>query len=287
MTPITHFKSMLSAGTTAALLLASVPAGAIDPVQAAKATDTPVAAAQDSGERQGGGFLSGIFGCQADGNKQTIGAVAGGAIGGLLGNRIAGRGSRTLGTIIGGALGAAGGSALGCKLQKNDQAKAERAMEDAVTSGKDQAWKSDETGATGKVEVGQAALTGAGLADLKLASGVDPADGYNKVGGTYISTADANIRSAPNVSGKVLGRLANGQRVWVPASVQGAPWFLISDKNVGQGYVSNALLKREASATASNCKMVKQTVDVPGSGSTSETYQACKGSDGQWAMTRV
>ena len=46
--------------------------------------------------------IGGIFGCSAEGDKQTIGAVAGGAIGGLLGNRIAGRGSRTLGTILGG-----------------------------------------------------------------------------------------------------------------------------------------------------------------------------------------
>jgi hypothetical protein len=53
-------------------------------------------------------------------------------VGGVLGNRIAGRGNRTLGTLLGGALGAAGGSALGCKLQKNDQAKAERAMEEAL-----------------------------------------------------------------------------------------------------------------------------------------------------------
>jgi surface antigen len=273
-------------GATAALLLASVPANAIDGTTKT-AAQAPVLQAQDSGSSRNTGFLSGIFGCEADGSKQTIGAVAGGAIGGLLGNRIAGRGSRTLGTIIGGALGAAGGSLLGCKLQKNDQVKAERAMEKAVVTGKDQSWQSEDSGASGKVEVGNAALTGAGLGDLKLASGVDPANGYTKVGGTFVSTAAANIRSAPGTNAAVVGKLLTGQRVWVPASVQGAPWYLISDQGVGQGYVSNALLKRESTATASNCKMVKQTVDVPGSSSTSETYQACKGSDGQWAMTRV
>jgi surface antigen len=282
----TTYKHALALGT-AALLLGGAPARAIDPTQAGAQTQTPVLAAQDSGSRGSGGFLSGIFGCAAEGNKQTIGAIAGGAIGGLLGNRIAGRGSRTLGTIVGGALGAAGGSALGCKLQKNDQAKAEQAMEKAVVTGKDQSWQSAETGASGKVEVGQAALAGAGLADMKLASGVEPASGYSKVGGTFVSTAAANIRSAPGTGSKIVGRLATGQRVWVPASVQGAPWYLVSDQNVGQGYVSNALLKREASATASNCKMVKQTVDVPGSDPASETYQACKGADGQWVMTRV
>jgi uncharacterized protein YgiM (DUF1202 family) len=268
------------------LLLAAVPASAIDG-SSTKAANGQVLAARDAGTRSGGGFLSGIFGCAADGGKQAVGTIGGAALGGLLGNRIAGRGSRTLGTIIGGALGAAAGSAIGCKLQKNDQAKAEQAMEQAVVTGKDQSWQSEDTGASGKVQVGQAALAGAGLGDLKLASGVEPAAGYSKLGGTYVATAAANIRSMPSLDGKLVGKLATGQLVWVPASVQGAPWFLISDQGVGQGYVSNALLKREATATASNCKMVKQTVDVPGSGATSETYQACKGGDGQWAMTRV
>ncbi len=279
-------KTMFGFTATVALLMASAPASAIDG-STTKAAAAPVLQAQDGGGQRGGGFLSGIFGCKADGNKQTIGAVAGGAIGGLLGNRIAGDGNRALGTIIGGVLGAAGGSALGCKLQKNDQVKAERAMEKAVVTGKDQNWQSADSGASGKVVVGNAALSGAGLGDLKLASGVDPASGYTKVGGSFVSTAAANIRSAPGTNANVVGKLATGQRVWVPASVQGAPWYLISDQGVGQGYVSNALLKRETTATASNCKMVKQTVDVPGSESTSETYQACKGSDGQWAMTRV
>ncbi len=272
--------------TLSLLLTASVPAAAID-ASVNRAQATPVLAASDTGTPKSGGFLSGIFGCGSDGSKQTVGAIGGGALGALLGNRIAGRGSRTLGTIIGGALGAAAGSAIGCKLQKNDQAKAERAMEQAVVTGKSQSWQSEDTGASGTVEVGGAALAGAGLGDLKLASGVEPASGYTKLGGSYVATAAANIRSLPGLDGKIVGKLSTGQMVWVPASVQGAPWFLISDQGVGQGYVSNALLKRETTATASNCKMVKQTVDVPGSGNASETYQACKGSDGQWAMTRV
>ena len=127
----------------------------------ATSRSTPVLAAQDGGSGRGG-FLGGVFNCGSSGNKQEIGTAAGGVIGGLLGNRIAGRGSRTLGTIIGGALGAAAGSALGCKLQKNDQMKAERALENAVASGEDQSWQSDESGASGTVKVSQSA-SGASL----------------------------------------------------------------------------------------------------------------------------
>ena len=264
-------------------LLATAPANAIDP-NAARTT-TPVMAAADDGQTGKSGFLSGIFGCAADGNKQTGTTVVGGLLGGVLGNRIAGRGSRTLGTLIGGALGAAAGGAIGCKLQKNDQAKAERAMEDAVATGQDQKWDNPETGASGTVDVSNS--TGAGIGDLRFARGVEPASGYSKVGATYTATAAANIRSRPGTDGAVLGRLATGQRVWVPASVAGKPWFLLSDNGEGQGYVSNALLKREAVQSASACRMVTQTVEASGSGSASETYQACKGKDGNWVMTRV
>ncbi len=265
-----------------AALASSTAASAIGAGSASPST--PVLAAQDSGTPRKG-FLGGVFGCSADGSKQEIGAAAGGALGAILGNRIAGRGSRTLGTLIGGALGAAAGSAVGCKLQKTDQQKAERALEDAVASGRDQSWKSDETGASGTVEVGQA--TGVALSDIRFANGVEPAAGYSKVGATYAATANANLRASPTTSGKLLGQLATGQRVWVPASVTGQPWLLVSQDGVAKGYVSSPLLKKAATQTASGCKMVKQTIDVPGSGPESESYQACKGSDGNWVMTRV
>jgi uncharacterized protein YcfJ len=113
-----------------ALVVSSAPALAIDATpKTPSATVAPINEPADAPKR--GGVLGGIFGCQADGEKQIIGAAAGGVIGGLLGNRIAGSGSRTLGTIIGGALGGAAGSVIGCKLQKTDQAKAERAAQES------------------------------------------------------------------------------------------------------------------------------------------------------------
>lgn len=278
-------KRTIFSSATLALLTASTHAAAIDP-NAGKGSTQPVMAASDTGERKSSG-IGGIFGCSADGNKQTIGAVAGGALGGILGNRIAGRGSRTLGTILGGALGAAAGSAVGCKLQKNDQAKAERAVERAVLTGEDQGWTSDETGASGRVEV-EDGVQAVSLSKLKFAPGVEPVDGYTRVGGAYVSTGTANIRSAPGTSAKVLGQLAAGQRVWVPASVSGQPWLLVSDRGVGQGYVSAPLLRKVVINTAqSNCRLVKQTISQPGSADETETLQACKGANGEWTMTRV
>jgi surface antigen len=279
-------KNILISTAAISLLMTGSAANAINATPTPAST-TPVMEASDSGGGRKVAGIGGIFGCSADGNKQTIGAVAGGAIGGFLGNRIAGRGSRTLGTILGGVLGAAAGSALGCKLQKDDRAKAEQALEQAVLTGKDQNWQSDQTGASGRVEVAQNDQ-GVDLASLRLASGVEPAEGYTKVGGAYVSTAIANIRSAPGTDSTVLGRLLAGQRVWVPAAVKGQPWVLVSDQGLGQGYVSAPLLKKAVSGTAANgCRLVKQTISQPGAAEETETLQACRSANGEWTMTRA
>ena len=277
--------NQLTAAAAFTALLSGSGASAIEAGKVVQAAPV-LAASQQSDAPRRSGFLGGVFNCDSGGNKQVIGAAAGGVLGGFLGNRIAGGGSRTLGTLLGGALGAAAGSALGCKLQKNDQAKAQHALENAVSTGKDQAWQSDESGASGKVQVSQNA-SGASLAGIKFANGVEPASGYTKVGASYVSTAAVNLRAAPGTNSKSLGTLANGERVWVPASVTGQPWMLVSQDGIGQGYVSSALLKKAPLATASGCKMVKQTIDVPGSAAESETFQACKDKEGQWVMTRV
>jgi uncharacterized protein YgiM (DUF1202 family) len=266
------------------LTIGLAPAAAIDGSSSVRsAARSEVLSASDTGERRG----FSVFRCSASGSKQEIGAALGGVLGGFLGNRVAGKGSRTLGTVLGAGVGAAAGQALGCKLQKNDQVKAERALEEAVASNKSQSWESAETGASGRVDVVNAA-TGSGLSNLKFAKGVEPAGGFAAVGKSYTTSGAANIRSKAGLDGAVLGQLPAGTRVWVPASVSGAPWYLISDNGVGQGYVSNALLKPAPDQTAAaGCKMVKQTVNLPDQGSASETYQACKDGSGEWVMTRV
>ncbi len=279
-------KNILISAAALSLAVAGSAANAIDATPVTT-NQTPAMEATGSGGGRKVAGIGGIFGCSAEGDKQTVGAVAGGALGGLLGNRIAGRGNRTLGTILGGVLGAAAGSALGCKLQKDDRAKAEKALEQAVLTGKDQDWQSDETGASGHVEVGRSDQ-GVDLANLRLASGVEPATGYTRVGDAYVSKATANIRSAPGTDARVLGRLSAGQRVWVPAAVKGQPWVLVSDQGLGQGYVSAPLLKKAVSGTAANgCRLVKQTISQPGAVEETETLQACRSANGEWTMTRV
>ncbi len=234
----------------------------------------------------GGGLLGGVFGCSADGGSQGLGAVIGGAAGAFLGNRIAGSGSRTLGTLLGGALGAAAGSAVGCKLQKNDRDKAEEAARRAMETGQSQSWSNAETGAAGRIDVVDSA-SAAALANLRFAQGVEPAGNYTRIADSYTARSAVNIRAAPSTSSAVRGTLPVGQRVWVPAQVSGQPWMLVSENGVAQGYISAPLLTRAGSALASDCKLVTQSVSLPGEAEQAETYQACKGSDGTWTMTRV
>lgn len=282
-------KTAISSFAALSMLLAAAPAQAIDlrTPQPTRASTSAANAYQDDGGRKVAG-IGGIFGCSADGSKQQIGAVAGGVLGGFLGNRVAGRGNRTLGTILGGALGAAAGSALGCKLQKNDRDKAERAVEQAVLTGQDQSWSNTETGASGSVDV-DSDLVRAGLGDLTMAPGVEPASRFTTVGAAYVASGNINVRAAPNTRAAVVSRLATGQRVWIPAQVAGQPWYIVSDGGVAQGYVSAPLMRRAVAnqIAANNCRMVTQTVNVPGEGAQSEKLQACKGADGNWSMTRA
>ena len=235
--------------------------------------------------KSGGGFLSGILGCSASGSKQVIGAAGGGAIGGFLGNRVAGKKSRTIGTVTGAATGAALGSALGCKLQRNDQAKAERAMQEAVASNKSQSWSNPETGASGRVEV-ESASSGVNLSEMKLASQVEPVETYSRIGATYTVSSTANIRSAPSLNGDVLGQLSPGQRVWVPATAAGTSWMLVSRDGIGEGYVSASLLQRSSGAT-SGCKLVRQTVTTASDETATENLEACRDRQGNWVLKRV
>lgn len=277
-------------------LLAAGPAGAIGPQatqqqpQPQTSNNQPVLAAQEddgaSHTGTGGGLLGGVLGCSAEGGKQGIAAAIGGVAGGFLGNRIAGSGSRTLGTLLGGALGAAAGSAVGCKLQKNDRDKAERAAQAALDTGTSQNWRNDETGASGRVDVAAGASGGA-LGNLRFAQGVEPAGNYVKIGDSYTTNAAVNMRGGPSTTAAVRAKLPAGQRVWVPAQVRGQPWMLIAENGVGQGYVSSGLLKKSSTLAATKCKMVTQSVSVPGETEQAETYQACKGNDGQWTMTKV
>ena len=264
---------------TLSLFATSAMAQIPSPVRTGAAIDT----ARQIGSNRGGGILNSIFGCSSPGSKQVIGAAGGGTIGGLVGNRVAGKGKRTIGTVVGASVGAAAGSALGCKLQRNDQKRAEAAAVRAIETNQSQSWQNSETGASGTVDTQQ---SGPRLAQLTLAPNVQLASAYSGIGATYIAKDMANIRTSPSLEGAVIGQLAQSEQVWVAGAASDTGWLLISKNGVGQGYVSPSLLQREPS-NAQSCKIVRNTVSIPGSGSEVQNLRACRNPDGNWAFSPV
>ena len=225
------------------------------------------------------GVLGGVFGCDASGSTQRIGAIGGGIVGGLVGSRI----NKTIGTIAGGALGAAAGSWIGCKLQRSSQTRAQRAAERAAATGQGQSWSDPETGASGTSSV--LGTNGTSLSGLRLAKGVTPLSDYMQGGQTATAAKAVIIRSAPSASSTNLGSLRAGEAAIVSATTRDGAWSLVSQNGVGRGYVSSPLLRSTATAST-GCKKVQQTFDVGGRTET-DTMNACPDGSGGWLFSRT
>ena len=91
-----------------------------------------------------------LAGC-ADMSKQTQGAMAGTAIGGLVGSRFGGGSGQVLATAGGALVGAAIGGAIGQNMDKTDKLKMQKTLENTPT-GKTRQWKNPDTGHQYKVE---------------------------------------------------------------------------------------------------------------------------------------
>jgi surface antigen len=266
---VTHF--------TAAVVAASLALPVAAPVQA-----------------QTGNPLSSIFGCSAGGNKQTGGAVIGGLLGGVVGSNVA-KNERTLGTVLGAAAGAAAGSYIGCRMQRSDQQKAQAATEYALDRGGSQSWSNPETGASGDVRVVSTSTGGGGggqpvsLSGLRFANGVEPASGYESVGGRYTAPRTVNVRGGPSTSSAVVNRLTAGQSFDALARVKGTEWLLAGQGGMAMGYVSESVVRPSGGQTYAGggnsvCRTFDQTIRTREGAPQTERYTACKGADGQWVV---
>ncbi|HRD29504.1 MAG TPA: glycine zipper domain-containing protein, partial [Caulobacter sp.] len=133
-----------------------------------------------------GAANAGVFSCDANGGKQEGGAVIGAIIGGVIGNQIA-KGERGAGTVVGAGLGAAIGSSIGCKMQEEDQRRAEAALDQALATGQPARWRNPNTGAYGEIRV------------LPTSN-----SDY------WYAPNTVNVRATPSTRGRVVGRMAGG-----------------------------------------------------------------------------
>lgn len=96
-----------------------------------------------------------LTGCQTGkGPKETIGAVGGAVLGGLLGSKIGGGSGQLIATGAGAVLGGLLGSSVGKSLDDTDRLMAERTTQaslEHVRTGETSTWSNPDSGASGSV----------------------------------------------------------------------------------------------------------------------------------------
>lgn len=95
-------------------------------------------------------LVTSLSGCAGMSN-QDQGAIAGTALGGLLGSRFGGGSGQVLATAGGALAGAAIGGAIGKNMDKTDERKMQKTLENTPT-GQSRAWQNPDTGNRYKVE---------------------------------------------------------------------------------------------------------------------------------------
>ena len=154
--------------------------------------------------------LGGVIGCNASGGKQEVGAVVGGLLGALAGNKLA-KNDRGTGTAIGAVVGAGAGSYAGCQMQKT------RAEQNA-----------------GGVYVSDG---------IRVANAVDAAP-MSKMKGAYVARSNLNLRAAASTRGQALGSIRSGETFQALGRTSDGKWILVGQEGVGVGYVSSAYVYR-------------------------------------------
>ncbi len=231
--------------------------------------------------------ISGLFACEATGGKQEVGALAGAALGALLGSQVS-KNERGLGAVVGAGLGAAAGSKIGCRMQSSDQARARAAVDAALTEGRAQTWANPQTGASGRVDV-LAASYGPPVdaRNIRFNGGVQTLASYDSAAGQYFAPGTVNVRSGPSTTAPIVYRLRAGETVDALGRVAGTAWLLVGQGGGAMGYVSESVVRASGPAPAAACRTIRTSYQTRGYAPTTETYNACRDARGQWIMSNV
>lgn len=201
-----------------------------------------------------GAANAGVFSCDAAGGKQEGAAVVGAIIGGLVGNQVAKR-ERGAGTVVGAGIGAAIGSSIGCKMQEEDQRRAEVALQEALATGRPTSWRNPNTGAYGEIRVLPAANSG-----------------------NWYAPGNVNVRATPSTRGRIVGRLSAGETFG--GTSYSAGWLAVDG-----GYVSKSVVR--PAPREDGCETVEQTVHTKRYGREVERYRACREPGGAWDISKI
>ena len=197
--------SKMMRGATLAALAGVMAAGAAGSASAQYRTPT-------------GGGLGSVVSCDAQGGKQAGGAIIGGLLGAVAGSNLA-KNDRGTGTAIGALAGAATGSWVGCKMQRDEAARAGYAYGQPAYR------------PTTYVQNG-----------YRLNGDIAPAN-LVRDSGTFVATSSLNLRAAPTTGSARVGALRPGEPFQAIARVRGTEWILVGQGGVGIGYVHGAYVQ--------------------------------------------
>lgn len=263
----------------------------------------------------GAGLLNGVVGCDAPGAKQGVGALAGGAVGGLAGNRLM-KNNKTVGTIAGAGAGAAAGSYIGCKMQVGDRNRQIQAQEAAarqaaappraappverIAESEDDydAPPARRTAAHAIPARPAAPSAWSRMAKVRFDSGVIPAASFTTTtAGEYVAGRLVNVRAEPSTGARVLGSLQADDHVDVIAAIPDSPWLLVGHGTTAEGYASSTYLQRYGAAPtptaaparklASGCRIVREVTGEDTGGRRFEDLKACPLGDGSWSLNKL
>jgi hypothetical protein len=246
----------------------------------------PAATAPTSAVAQTG--LARLFQCEQSGSKQEAGAAVGAVLGGLLGSQVS-KNERMLGAVAGAALGAAAGSYVGCRMQSNDQARAQSAVKLALDQGGSQTWSNPQTGASGRIDVISSSYGPPLLgSSLRFSPGVQTLASYDALGGQqYYAPGTVNLRVAPSTRAAIAGRLASGERFDALGSTAGGSWILVGRGGSAVGYVSASVVRPSGAAPTASCRLIQTTTTTRGYSAQTQRYNACRDARGEWDLQAV
>lgn len=233
--------------------------------------------------------LGSLFSCDAPGQANTTGAVAGGLVGALAGSRIS-KNERTLGAAIGAGIGAAIGNNIGCRMDRTARQDAEQAFQRALDTGRDQSWTDAQTGASGRIEVlgrtEASAPRAPSTGRWRFAEGVAPTPRVSSIGGAYSASGRVNVRAAPNSNAQVIDRMQAGEQFWAAGMAAGG-WLAIEEDGKIQGYVARSVVQPLDGDSTGDCRRVRQTITERDQPTVRETFNACRDASGAWNLASI
>jgi len=184
-----------------------------------------------------------ILGGCGHGSGKQIGALLGGAGGGLAAYKLADGKNEKLWAVGGVVAGAWLGSQIGKYLDEMDKKKMAESNQKAIATGRDQSWSNPESKVSGRAEVVSEKTESTRVKVPVLKDRVQEVPPLDMIGESFLVSSNSSMRSGPGNDYKVLETLASGTKVDVIGKVQGQPWMMIGFNNTGGGFMSSDALK--------------------------------------------